>query len=170
MAKVKTTIENKNHWKSYFDHEYVGGFSLIDMDAIVTIVKHTQEKVVNPKQKTESIKFILYIKDSKGEHKMILNSTNAKNIEVALGTPDPEKWVGKKIQLYSERGTWFGKESDALRVRDVAPRAEVNISEDILKLNNCKTIEELSETYKSLPNWSNAEVTALKNKLKTELK
>ena len=167
--KTKTTIENKSHWKSYFDHEYIGGFSLTDMDAIVTITKHAQETVVNPKQKTEQVKFVLYVKDSKTEHKMILNSTNAGNIEKALGTPDPEKWTGKKIQLYSERGKWFGKESDALRVRDVAPKMEVDVTGDIKKLNACKSLAELAEVYKELPNWADARLVELKNKLKTKL-
>ena len=170
MSKVKTTIENKSHWKSYFDHEYIGGFSLTDMDAIVTISKYAQETVVNAKQKTESVKFVLYVKDTKGEHKMILNATNAKNIEVALRTPDPEKWIGKKIQLYSERGTWFGKESDALRVRDVAPKVEVDVTEDLKALNNCNTLSKLPTVYKSLPNWSDSRVTALKDELKLTLK
>jgi len=172
MKKTKEVLENKNHWKSYFDHEYIGGFSLTDMDAIVTIQKYTQEKVKNHKTKQESIKFILYVKDKKGEHKMILNATNGKNIEKALGSPDPELWIGKKIQLFSERGTWFGNTSDALRVREIAPQQETNIdtSKDIKKLNSVLTLAELPSVYKSLENWSHPDVIALKDKLKTTLK
>jgi len=172
MKKTKKILENKNHWKSYFDHEYIGGFSLTDMDAIVTIVRYVQEEVVNHKTNQKSIKFVLYVKDKKGEHKMILNATNGKNIENALGTPDPELWLGKNIQLFSERGTWFGNTSDALRVRDIAPEQDnkIDVSEDLKTLNNVKKLEDLPIVYKTLKNWSNPEVIALKDKLKTELK
>jgi hypothetical protein len=169
MEKIKNVLVNKHHWKSYFDHEYIGGFSLTDMDAIVTIVRYVQENVVNPKTKTEGVKFVLYIQDSQGEHKMIVNSTNAGNIEKALGTPDPDKWAGRKIQLYSERGKWFGKESDALRVRDVAPKVEVDVTADLKALSKVKTLAELQEVYKALPNWADSKVTALKDELKTKL-
>ena len=172
MKETKGTIENKNHWKTFFDHEYIGGFSLTDMDAIVTIVKSVQENVKNHKTKTESTKFILYVKDKKGEHKMILNATNGQNIEKALKTPDPNEWIGKQIQLFTERGNWFGKDSDALRVRDIAPKQEkeIDIKSDLKTLNLVKTLAELPTVYKSLKNWAHPDIIALKNKLKTELK
>ena len=172
MPKTKEIIKNKKHWRTFFDRDYIGGFSLTDMDAVVTITKHIQENVKNHKNNTEKVKFVLYVKDKEKEQKMILNATNGAAIERALGTPDPEQWVGKQIQLFTERGTWFGKESDALRVRDIAPKQKekVDVTSDLKKLKACKTLEELPVLYKSLKHWANPEVVALKDELKTLLK
>ena len=170
MKKVKTIIKNKNHWKTYFDHEYIGGFSLTDMDAVVTINKYAQEIVKNEKLNTETVKFILYVQDKEKEHKMILNSTNGRAIETALNTPDPDKWIGQDIQLFTERGTWFGEQSDALRVRNIAPtKVIIDIEADLKALKSCKTMEDLVKVYKACPNWKDDRVVALKDKLKTEL-
>ena len=170
MTKLKTTLKNKNHWKTYFDHEYIGGYSLTDMDAIVTITKYAQEVVKNEKTKTESVKFVIYVKDKEAEHKMILNATNGSAIETALNTPDPDKWIGQQIQLFTERGKWFGKESDALRVRDIAPtKTVVDVTADLKALQGCKTLAELVKVYKSCPNWEDTRVVALKDELKTKL-
>ena len=84
--KVKKVVENKKHWKSYFDHDYIGGFSLTDMDAIVTIQDFKTEIVKNRKTNQQSEKFILYVHDAKEQHKMIVNKTNAGNIERAYGS------------------------------------------------------------------------------------
>lgn len=163
---VKTDLENKHHWKSYYDTDYIGGFSLTDMDAVVSIVKYAKEVVENKAKKTKAEKFVLYLKDKNGEQKMIVNKTNAKNIEKALGTPDPEKWIGKQIQLCSEKVVAFGEEHDALRVRPNKP-------ELITKISEIKTLDELQAFYlenKHLGGDFNKLVTAQKAKIESASK
>ena len=49
---------------------------------------------------------------------MILSArVNKDAIKQALGTGYTKEWVGKKIQLYREPGTWFGKAGFAIRIR-----------------------------------------------------
>lgn len=171
MSKVKTTLENKHHWKSYMDTEYIGGHSLADMDAIVTITKTNNELVKSKENPNGEKNFIVYVKDSKSEQKFVLNMTNGLNITNALGTPDPEKWVGRKIQLYTAKVNAFGKDHDALRVRDVAPvDADIDVSGNLAKLKKCKTLSDLQKVYKSLDNWKHPDVVELKDQLKTKLK
>ena len=158
---VKTKLENPHHWKTYYDHNYIGGFSLKDMDAVVTITKWAEEIVENKAKSTKSNKFILYVKDQNGEEKMIVNKTNGKAIEKALETPNPDDWIGKQIQLYTERVRAFGDEHDALRVRSTKP-------ELITAITKLKTVEELKDFYtknKHLGGEFNTLVTNHKKKL-----
>ena len=53
---------------------------------------------------------------------MICNTTNAKAITKAHGTPYIEEWAGKSITIYVAKVKAFGDTVDALRVRPVAPR------------------------------------------------
>lgn len=48
---------------------------------------------------------------------MIVNSTNAKAITLAVGSPYIEDWTGKKITLYVAKIKAFGEQVDALRVK-----------------------------------------------------
>jgi len=54
---------------------------------------------------------------------LVCNRTNAELIAAALGTRNPQEWVGKRIILYPTR-VGFGRDMvDAIRVRDKAPPA-----------------------------------------------
>lgn len=53
---------------------------------------------------------------------MILNSTNAKQIQKLLNTPYIEKWIGHKIQIGIEKVRAFGDIVEALRVRKFLPK------------------------------------------------
>lgn len=48
---------------------------------------------------------------------MILNKTNAKELAKLFG-PETDEWVGKRVQLYTERVKAFGKVHNALRLRE----------------------------------------------------
>ena len=53
---------------------------------------------------------------------MIMNKTNCKIIEKIYGTPYIEDWIGKKIQIYVQKGVKaFGEIVDALRIREQIP-------------------------------------------------
>ena len=91
-------------------------------DMIVEIESVEEEIVKDPKKNKEDKKIVLHFK---GDVKpMILSATiNKKHIRQALGTGHTKEWVGKKIQLYKEYGTWFGKSGYAVRIREFAPEA-----------------------------------------------
>ena len=56
---------------------------------------------------------------------LILNKTNMKSIQKALGTPYIEEWAGHKIQIYVDPKVKFGKEiTGGLRVRNYAPSTQ----------------------------------------------
>ena len=55
---------------------------------------------------------------------MILNSTNSQRISKVAGTTRVEKWDGITIAIYTEKVQAFGSISDALRIRDYAPKSK----------------------------------------------
>jgi hypothetical protein len=52
---------------------------------------------------------------------VVLNVTNCKVIAKIYKTPDVEKWMGKKIQLFATQVKAFGELVDAVRVRSYVP-------------------------------------------------
>ena len=100
------------HWKKLSNPNYLGAYSIEDnKDLILTISKVQQETVTGPDGKKDEC-IVCYFSES--EKPMILNSTNAKQIQKLLNTPYIEKWIGHKIQIGIEKVRAFG---EALSIR-----------------------------------------------------
>lgn len=135
----------KTHYKKLKDNNYIGSYELMTGDAPielnVTILGASKQQVQNGDKKEEAM-----VLDLKGQKPMIVNSTNAKSIAKALGSPYIEDWKGKAITLYVAKIRAFGETVDALRVRPEAP---------VIKL------PELNPTH---PKWEGAKkALAMKN-------
>lgn len=111
----------KTHYKKLRNPNYLGSYELMTggepKNMIVTIEKASKEMVQNGDKKEEAM--VLYLKNQKP---MIINSTNAKSIETALGSPYIEDWYGKSIELCVKKIKAFGGWHDALRVVNQAPK------------------------------------------------
>lgn len=111
----------KTHFRKLRNPSYIGSYELMTggepKDMVVEITNVTKEHVQNGDKKEEAM--LVYLKNQKP---MIINSTNAKAITTALGSPYIEDWVGKRITLYVSRIKAFGDWHDALRVRKEAPQ------------------------------------------------
>lgn len=101
-----------------YNTKYLGEWDLPDdgKDALLTIKDVEYETIFNPKKNAEKDEIVLYFE---GDVKpMILSArVNKDAIKAALGTGRTKEWVGKKVQLYREPGTWFGKAGFAIRIR-----------------------------------------------------
>lgn len=107
------------HWKKLSNPNYLGAYSIEDgKDLVLTICNVKQEEVTGTDGKKEDC-IVCYFSDS--PKPMILNSTNAKQIQKLLGTPYIENWAGHKIQIGSEKVKAFGDVVEALRVRKTLP-------------------------------------------------
>lgn len=114
-------VENLTHWKKTMNPDYLGAWALQPgEEPILTIVSVSTEKVVGSDGKREECTVMRY--KGIGPGKMVLNVTNCKAIERALGTPHIEHWVGHQIQIYSERVKAFGADVEAIRVRPFKPK------------------------------------------------
>lgn len=114
-------METKTHFKKLRNPNYIGSYELMTggepIELVVTIEKAVKEVVQNGDKKEEAM--IVYLK---GQKPMIVNSTNAKAISSAVGSPYIEDWENKNIQLYVAKIRAFGETVDALRVRKDAPK------------------------------------------------
>lgn len=110
----------KTHYKKLRNPNYIGSYELMTgsspIELVVTIDKAIKEQVQNGDKKEEAM--VVYLKSHKP---MIVNSTNAKAIASATGSPYVEDWSGKNITLYVAKIRAFGENVDALRVRKEAP-------------------------------------------------
>jgi len=110
----------KTHYKKLRNPNYIGSYELMTggspIELVVKIERAVKEMVQNGDKKEEAM--VIYLK---GQKPMIVNSTNAKSIEKATGSPYIEDWVGKSITLYVAKIKAFGETVDALRVKPTAP-------------------------------------------------
>lgn len=110
----------KTHYKKLRNPNYIGSYELMNggepIELNVKIVKADKEQVQNGDKKEEAM--VVYLD---GHKPMIVNSTNAKAISSATGSPYVEDWVGKHITLFVAKVRAFGETVDALRVKKTAP-------------------------------------------------
>lgn len=109
------------HWKKLSNPNYLGAYSVEDgRDLVLTISLVRQEEVIGTDGKKEEC-IVCYFSDA--DKPMILNATNAKQIQKLLGTPYIEQWAGHKVQIGVEKVKAFGDVVEALRVRKFLPKA-----------------------------------------------
>ena len=112
----------KTHYRKLRNPNYIGSYELMTggepKDMVVEIVSAAKENVQNGDKREEAM--VIKLKNQKP---FIVNSTNAKSIAKALGSPYVEDWSGKHITLYVAKIRAFGETVDALRVRPVAAQA-----------------------------------------------
>lgn len=115
-AQAKT---KKNHWKEFFNYDYLGSHSLEEgEEKILTITRHNQEEVTGDGGKKEKCLVVYFKEEEKG---MVMNATNSKTISGLYGSPYVQDWVGKRIQIYAKTVKAFGKTVPALRIRETIP-------------------------------------------------
>lgn len=110
------------HWKKLVNPNYLGAYSIENgQDLILTIGVVKQETVIGTDGKSEDCIVCYFTEPVKP---MILNSTNAKQIQKLLNTPYIEQWSGHRIQVGIEKVKAFGEVVEALRVRRFLPKAD----------------------------------------------
>ena len=75
-----------------------------DDGILVTIAALKQENVA-PDNKPEELKYILHFTD--GHKPLVLNGTNTKLIEKALGSDETDDWIGKQIVLFNDENVEY---------------------------------------------------------------
>lgn len=112
------------HWKALCNTDYLGAYSLASgngySELVARIESVKQELVTGADGKKETCT----VAHLEGQKPMILNRTNCKAIEKALGTPMIESWPGQFITIYVSRVKAFGDVVDALRIKPVKPKLE----------------------------------------------
>jgi len=170
-VKILTKVEKgaNRHWKNFLDKDYLGSHNLEKgEEMLLTISKFVgEEEVTTAEGKKE--KQVLYFKED--VPKMILNITNGNMLTQLYGS-HPEQWIGKQIQVYAARVKAFGKEQDALRIRDFVPKIAVDVDTYSSKLMEAKNLDDLKRIWTSFPvsARNNKELITRKDNLKGTLK
>lgn len=116
MAKLQ------GDFRKFMNKNYLGSWDIPDGDDLIATIDHVeQEQVENAKGK--ELKLTIHFTD-RGLKPMILNSTNSQRISKVAGTTRVEKWSGIRIVIYTEKVNAFGTTTDALRIRDYAPKSK----------------------------------------------
>lgn len=99
-----------------FEELYPGRFIKGDMfkgkAATLTITDIDREEITDPKGK-KSMKVILYFKER--DRHLITNKLNCIALMLMFGK-NTKDWRGKRVTFYGEKGTWFGKKGEAVRI------------------------------------------------------
>lgn len=151
QIKILTKKEkgNHRHWKNFVDKDYLGSHNLEKGEEMfLTISQFEGEEMVQRIDGEKEPMRVLYF--SEKIPKMIVNNTNANIISALYGT-QPEKWIGKQIQIYATPVKAFGKMQDALRIRDFVPSHQIETKKYIEKFDKIKTMKELREYWYKLP-------------------
>ena len=112
------------HWKTQFNYDYLGAYSLPDgKDIILTMRETKKEQVVGTSGKKEEC-FVAYFFEN--VKPMILNRTNCKTMTKIFKTPVMVDAFGEKV--------------DSLRIRPFIPKVE----------NSLPTVETGSAIWKNI--------------------
>lgn len=171
-AKIITKIEKgqNRHWKNFLDKDYLGSHNLEKgEEMLLTIEKFVGEETIKSKDGSATIKPVLYFLED--VPKMIMNITNGNTISTLYGT-HPEGWIGKQIQVFAASVRAFGKQQDALRIRDFVPAIKVDVEKYTKLLLESKTLVDLKDVWAKFPVSVRNDKTliAKKDELKNSLK
>lgn len=74
-------------------------------DGILVTIAGLKQENVAPDNKPEELKWILYFQ---GDFKpLVLNGTNTKLIEKALGSDETDDWIGQEIVLFNDENVEY---------------------------------------------------------------
>lgn len=107
-------------FRKFVDKNYLGSWDVPDGEDLVLTIDHVEQNDVKNERGSER-KLTLHFAE-RGYKPMILNTTNAKRIGKVAGSNKVENWENLRIAIYTEWVQAFGGMTDALRVREYAPR------------------------------------------------
>lgn len=107
------------HWRKEYNSDYLGAWDLPENQDVIVQVKNVETKEIKGKGGRD-IKPVMYFENN--IKPLILNKTNCKSIEKALGTPYEDEWIGRKLQFYVDPAVSTPEGiTSAVRIRDFAP-------------------------------------------------
>jgi len=132
-------------FRKYMDKPFLGAWDVPDNnDLVLTIDYVSQDEVKNDRGSEKKLTIHFKERDYKP---MICNTTNAKAISKAYGSPKVDVWVNKKIAIYKATISAFGSTTECLRVREYAPKSEEIYCEVCGELITDVTVD--GKTYKA---------------------
>ena len=125
-------MENKTHWKKLTNPNYLGAYAFTPGEVKAVTIKSVGVEVVQNQTGNKDECLVAHFTDPEIKP-LILNKTNCKTIEKLYGTAYIEEWAGKQILLTVKKVSAFGDVTDAVRIMNTLPEAEL-ICENCHKL------------------------------------
>lgn len=119
------SIKDFNHVDLLFPGKYLKAADLRGRDVTVTIERIDPREELQMRGGKVEQKPVIYIKGA--QKAWVLNKTNALSIAKVYGN-EVTGWIGKAVTLYPARVQCGGKEVDAIRVRETAPKSKAKAS------------------------------------------
>jgi len=161
----------KTHHKEMSDSNFLSSWQFKDgEDMILTITKIEKEEVYNPQSHSnESVPVAHFEGDVKP---LILNATNRERMELVLGSPYIEDWIGKKIALHTENVKYKGQMTQGIRVNpNVNPnkeKAKATPKKDLVMLT--KKSDSWDKVVSYVESNKDKDFSQVMNQLKTKYK
>ena len=167
-------MENKTHWRTFHETEFLGAFDLQDRDVteVTALITSAQSKEVTDQNGQKET--ILSCTFEGFKKPMMLNATNCKAIEKVAKTPFINDWHGTRVTIYIQKGIKaFGKIVDGLRIKSTAPAIEIDpvkLQADLDELTAATTLDQLKTIYAACNYKNHPKVVALKDLKKKSCK
>jgi len=146
---MTTKKELTGDYRQYMDKNYIGEWDLPETDDLEVTIDHAEQDKVTSERGTEEKLCVHFMGDYKP---LIVNATNGAAIKDAIGSGRVETWRGKKVLLYREQVSAFGKTTMAVRVRPFPPKEENLICSEcgsVIEGYKNYTAKQMAETAKS---------------------
>jgi len=146
----------KTHFKKLKNTEFLGSWDLIDDKGqtknIVATIKEIKKQMVHDGKGGQSECIVLLFNEFKP---MIVNATNLKVTSKIMDSNYIEDWIGKKIEISTEKVRAFGEMHDALRIvktsLDLTPQhPKWNGAKEAIKSQKV-TIEQIKKQFSISP-------------------
>jgi hypothetical protein len=146
----------KTHFKKLKNTEFLGSWDLIDDKGqtknIVATIKEIKKQMVHDGKGGQSECIVLFFNEFKP---MIVNATNLKVTSKIMDSNYIEDWIGKKIEISTEKVRAFGEMHDALRIvktsLDLTPsHPKWNGAKEAIKSQKV-TIEQIKKQFSISP-------------------
>lgn len=115
------------HFRVLFPSQYLAAHDLNGKDVVLTIRGLVVEEL-KTERGSEKKPVVYFVETQKkaerektDEKRLVLNKTNAKLIAEMYGS-EVNDWSGKRITVYATSVSAFGKNTEAIRVRPIAPK------------------------------------------------
>jgi hypothetical protein len=167
MSEIVYEPSQTTHWKNLFPNkmQLLGSQNLNEGEELIAEIHSVStNEIKNKDGKTEIVPILTFT----NAPPMVLNITNTRSIASLYGERY-DQWAGKSIQVFAVQVKAFGQVGMALRVREVIPQTKEDLSTFENKINSCKTLDELKNTFTAIPKHLKTRLIAAKDKRKGEL-
>ena len=167
MSQVIYEPSQTTNWKNLFPNkmQLLGSQNLNEGEELIAQIEHVStNEILNKDGKTELVPVLTF----NNAPPMVLNITNTRTIASLYGD-QYDHWQGKSIQVFAVQVKAFGQVGMALRVREIVPQTQEDLSTFEKKIESCSSLDELKTVFTAIPKHLKTRLVASKDKKKGEL-